>query len=113
VEHAHHPGVIKDAREVGDEERAGLRKQARDWLRADLERWRRLLEKGPDTTRPRVAEEMQYWQGNSDFAGVRGEQALAGLPPAERAEWQKLWQEVEALRQQAAAPPDKAAAPRP
>jgi serine/threonine protein kinase/tetratricopeptide (TPR) repeat protein len=113
AEQAHHPGVIKDAREVGDQERAGLRNQARDWLRADLERWRRLLEKGPDTTRPRVAEEMGHWQGDPDFAGVRGEQALAGLPPAERAEWQMLWREVEALRQRAARLPIQAALPRP
>jgi tetratricopeptide (TPR) repeat protein len=113
VEHAHHPGVLKDAGRLGNPERAGLRKQARAWLRADLERWRRLLEKGPDTTRPRTAEEMQLWQGDPDFDGVRGEQALAGLPAAERADWQKLWQEVEALRQRAAAPPNNAAAPRP
>jgi tetratricopeptide (TPR) repeat protein len=112
-EHAFHPGVLKDTGRLGDQERAGLRNQARGWLRADLERWRRLLDKGPDTTRPRVAEEMGYWQGQSDFAGVRGEQALALLPEAERVEWQKLWRDVEALRQQAAAPPDKAAAPRP
>jgi tetratricopeptide (TPR) repeat protein len=113
MEHAHHPGVLKDTGKWGEHERAGLRNQARDWLRADLERWRRLLEKGPDTTRPRVAEEMGYWQGNSDFAGVRGEQALAGLPEAERAEWQKLWREVEALRQRAARLSIQAALPRP
>jgi tetratricopeptide (TPR) repeat protein len=113
VEHAHHPGVIKDAREVGDQERDGLRNSARDWLRADLERWRRLLEQGPDTTRQVVAEQMGQWQWDPDLAGVRGEQALAGLPEAERAEWRKLWREVEALRQRAARPPDKAAAPRP
>jgi tetratricopeptide (TPR) repeat protein len=113
VEHAHHPGVLKDAGRLGDQERAGLRKQARGWLRADLERWRRLLEKGPGTTRSSTAEQMQQWLEDPDFAGVRGEQALAGLPTAERADWQKLWQEVEALRQRAAAPPNKAAAPRP
>jgi hypothetical protein len=44
---------------------------------------------------------------------VRGEQALDKLPPAERSDWQQLWKEVEALRQRAARPPDKAAAPRP
>jgi serine/threonine protein kinase/Tfp pilus assembly protein PilF len=113
MEHAHHPGVIKDAGRLGDQERAGLRKQAREWLRADLERWRRLLEKGPDTTRPRTAEEMQHWLEDPDFAGVRGEQALAGLPQAERSDWQQLWKEVESLRQRAARPLDKAAAPPP
>jgi serine/threonine protein kinase/Tfp pilus assembly protein PilF len=101
VEHAHHPGVIKDAGRLGDQERAGLRKQAREWLRADLKRWRRLLEKGPDTTRPRTAEEMQHWLEDSDLAGVRGVEALAKLPESERQAWQMLWSDVEAVRAKA------------
>jgi hypothetical protein len=32
---------------------------------------------------------------------VRGKEALAKLPKAERADWQKLWAEVEELRQRA------------
>jgi serine/threonine protein kinase/tetratricopeptide (TPR) repeat protein len=95
VEHAHHPGVIKDAGRLGDQERAGLRKQAREWLRTDLKRWRRLLEKGPDTTRPRTAEEMQDWLGDPHLAGVRGEKALANLPAEERPGWRQLWADVE------------------
>jgi hypothetical protein len=95
VEHAYHPGVIKDAGRLGDQERAGLRKQAREWLRAELERWRRVQEKGPDTTRPRTAEEMQDWLGDPDFAGVRGEKALANLPAEERPGWRQLWADVE------------------
>src|SRR5262249_19610307 len=91
VEHAYHPGVLKDAGRLGDQERAGLRKQAREWLRADLERWRRLLEKGPDTTRPRIADEMQDWLEDPDFTGVRGAESLARLPVSERQDWQKLW----------------------
>jgi hypothetical protein len=35
------------------------------------------------------------------IAGVRGD-ALAKLPEAERQEWQKLWDDVEALRKRAA-----------
>jgi RNA polymerase sigma-70 factor (ECF subfamily) len=95
VEHSHHPCVIKDAGTLGDQERAGLRKQAREWLRADLKRWCRLLEKGPDTTRPRTAVEMQDWLKDPDFAGVRGEKALANLPAEERPGWRQLWADVE------------------
>src|SRR5262249_736754 len=90
VEHAHHPGVIKDAARLSDQERAGLRKQAREWLRADLKRGRRLLGKGPATTRPRNGEEMEHWLRDSDFAGVRGVEALAKLPESERQAWQML-----------------------
>ncbi len=50
---------------------------------------------------------MQHWQQDKDFAGVRGPKALARLPEAERHEWQKLWQDVAALRQGAAAPASK------
>jgi tetratricopeptide (TPR) repeat protein len=106
-------GQGKDANVLGDEERARLRRQALDWLRADLQGWRRLLEKGPNTNRPAIAQQLKHWLVDTDFVGVRGEQALAGLPRAERADWQQLWKEVEALRQRAARPPDKAAAPRP
>jgi hypothetical protein len=44
---------------------------------------------------------MQRRQHDPDFAGVRGD-ALAELPEAERQEWQKLWDDVEALRKRAA-----------
>jgi hypothetical protein len=36
------------------------------------------------------------------LAGVRGPEALARLPEAERPEWQKLWEEVAALQKRAA-----------
>jgi Flp pilus assembly protein TadD len=106
-------GQGKDANTLGDKGRARLRQQALGWLRADLAAWRRLLEKGPAQNRPGAAQQLAHWLEDTDFAGVRGEQALANLPPAERAPWQQLWQEVEALRQRAAGPPGKAAAARP
>jgi hypothetical protein len=45
---------------------------------------------------------MQHWLQNDDFTGVRGAEALAKLPEAERQEWQKLWADAEVLRQRAA-----------
>ena len=44
---------------------------------------------------------MQHWLRDADFGGVRGPDALARLPAMERPAWQKLWEEVEALRQRA------------
>jgi hypothetical protein len=44
---------------------------------------------------------MQHWLQDADFTGVRGPKSLAQLPEAERKEWQKLWEEVEALRMRA------------
>jgi tetratricopeptide (TPR) repeat protein len=102
-------GQGQDAKSLGDKERAGLRRQALDWLQADLAAWRRLLEKESAKAGPAVMQQMQHWQDDADFAGVRGVEALGRLPAAERPDWQKLWQEVEDLRQRALAParPDK------
>jgi tetratricopeptide (TPR) repeat protein len=94
-------GQGKDAGTFDGKERAQLHRQALNWLSADLEAYRRLLEKEPDKARPAVRQRMQHWLQDNDFAGVRGEQALAGLPAAERLDWQKLWHEVEALQQRA------------
>jgi hypothetical protein len=44
---------------------------------------------------------MQEWQVDRDLVGVREAEALAKLPEAERADWEKFWQEVEELRQRA------------
>jgi hypothetical protein len=71
------------------------------------------MEKSADQAGPEIAREMQHWLQDSDLAGVRNAEALAKLPEAERKEWQKLWQEVEALRKRAAQPPKAASSARP
>jgi hypothetical protein len=91
-----------DAKPPNDHEQANLRRQALDWLQADLTAWRKLLEKDPARIRALVQQTMQHWQQDNDFAGVRGADALGRLPEAERLAWQKLWQEVEALGKSAA-----------
>jgi hypothetical protein len=90
-----------------------LRQQALDWLRADLKVYRQLMEKSADKAGPAVAQRMQHWLGDEDFAGVRGPESLGKLPEAERKEWQKLWEDVEALRQSAARQPTAASSARP
>jgi tetratricopeptide (TPR) repeat protein len=87
-------GEGKDASTLGDAERARLREQALAWLRKDLAAWRRLLEKEPEKARPVVDQQMRHWQQDPDFASVRGPEALARLPEAERPGWQKLWADV-------------------
>jgi serine/threonine-protein kinase len=106
-------GQGQDAGGLDAKERARLRRQALDWLRAELEATRRQLEKEPAEARPVVVQQMQHWLGDPDFAGVRGPDALGRLPEAERPAWEKLWREVEGLRQRAAGPPKTAAPARP
>jgi tetratricopeptide (TPR) repeat protein len=87
-------GRGQDAAGLDDAERARLRRQALDWLRADLTAWGQLLDKEPEQARPRVHRILRYWQWDGDFAGVRGD-GLAKLSEAERQPWQQLWADVE------------------
>jgi hypothetical protein len=102
-------GQGKDAKTLDDKERHRLRRQALDWLRAELEANRLLLEKDGSKAGPAVAGQMRHWQSDADLAGVRGPEALARLPEAERQPWQKLWNDVADLlkRTQEKAAPEK------
>lgn len=89
------------------ENRAAIRKQARDWLRADLETWAMLL-KGNAKAAPSVMQALRGVQTAADLAPVREEQQLAKLPPEEQEAWKMFWADVEKLRQQAEEePPSK------
>jgi serine/threonine protein kinase/Flp pilus assembly protein TadD len=86
-------GEGKDAIDLDEKERGRLRRQALDWLRADLEGWGRLLNKEPKRS-SLLVKTMRHWLDDQDFAGVRKPQALAKLPADERQAWQKLWADV-------------------
>jgi serine/threonine protein kinase/Tfp pilus assembly protein PilF len=86
-------GQGQDADKLDDKERTRLRRQALDWLRADLTAWGRRLEQAPGDA-PVAAEILQHWLEDTDFAAVRGPEALGKLPEAERQPWQKLWADV-------------------
>jgi hypothetical protein len=93
----------EDARAIDDAERARLRQQAFEWLRADLDCWRKLLEGDSADSRARVVKTLKHWQTDSDLAGVRDPAALglAKLPEPEREAWSKLWAEVGELIREA------------
>ncbi len=102
-------GLGPDASELDAKQRARLRRQALDWLWADVEAWRRLLTKDPEKAHPALFKLLRHWQDDPDLAGVRGRHGLAKLPEIERTKWERLWQEVEVLRQRASVPPTRAA----
>jgi hypothetical protein len=87
-------GQGKDADKLDDKERDRLRRQALDWLQADLEAKRLLLEKDASNAGSFILGEMRHWLADPDFTRVRGPEALAKLPDAERQLWQKLWNDV-------------------
>jgi tetratricopeptide (TPR) repeat protein/predicted Ser/Thr protein kinase len=80
---------------------ARLRRQALAWLRAYLTSQARELESGTPQDRARLQEVLLSWQTAPDLAGVRDAGALAALPAAERAGWEKLWADVAATRARA------------
>jgi tetratricopeptide (TPR) repeat protein len=90
-------GRGEDAGKLDDQERARLRKQAIDWLRADLALRTKQLERGQPADRADVARRMRHWQRDSDLAGIRDEDALANLPADERAAVTQLWADVAVL----------------
>ncbi len=103
-------GQGKDADQSDAKERVRLRRQALDWLRADLAAWGRLLEKEPDKAAPALTKTLEHWEQDTDLAGVCGPAALAKLPEAQRQDWQKLWNDVTDLlkrAQEKAAPNQK------
>ena len=102
-------GQGNDADKLDQAEKAQWRGRALEWLRADLAAWQKDLAKNTPEAHAAVRDKMQRWQVETDFAGVRGPDALAKLPEAERSAWQKLWNDVaDALkRAQAKATPEK------
>jgi serine/threonine-protein kinase len=102
-------GQGKDADQSDEMARTRLRRQALEWLHADLVAYRRLLEKDPDEARDAVLKKMQHWLQDPDFGCVRGPEALSRLPPEERAAWAALWASVAELlaRARELTPPNK------
>jgi formylglycine-generating enzyme required for sulfatase activity len=90
-------GQGNDAASLRLAERTRLRRQAHNWLRADLEHWTGTLQTGKPQARNPAMQKMRHWQQDPDLAGVRDKQALADLPEAERRTWEQLWADVAAL----------------
>lgn len=97
-------GQGKDDPPLGEQARTRWRRQALDWLRADLVYATKQWETGSPPLTTLVQQKLQIWQVNSDLAGVRDQAALAKLPHAEEEAWNKLWSQVDALLRQMRAP---------
>jgi tetratricopeptide (TPR) repeat protein len=96
-------GLGNDADKLDDAGRFRLRQQALDWLTAEFAAWNKVADK--PAAHPKVRQIMQHWQKDTDFADVRGADALAKLPAAERVAWQKMWADVAELLKRCEKPP--------
>jgi hypothetical protein len=85
---------------LDDKERARLRKQAVDWLRADFALRTKQMEAGKaDGATAQKA--LRHWQQDTDLAGIRDAAALAKLPADEQKAFIQLWSDVAALLKKA------------
>jgi tetratricopeptide (TPR) repeat protein len=92
--------------------RPALRKEALDWLAADLAAWRERVAADPAKYRTVVHSRMAHRLTDPDLGSVREPVELEKLPVEERADWVKHWAEVRDLRDATASPKD-APPPRP
>jgi serine/threonine-protein kinase len=83
-----------DAADLSASDRTRWRKQARDWLEADLAMWSQTLGNGSHSARILVRRLMVYWQTDLDLAGIREPGSLEKLTEEERKECVALWEAV-------------------
>jgi serine/threonine protein kinase/tetratricopeptide (TPR) repeat protein len=91
-------GQSRDAAGLGAAERARLRRQALQWLRADLALWTTQRAAGSPQARQAARARMHQWLSEPGLRGVREAPGLAGLPAGERRLWQAFWADVAAVR---------------
>ena len=77
-------GQGKDSPTPDEPTKAKLREQARQWLRAELDTWSKLIDTNPSA----IVMPLEHWKVDSDLAGIRGDQSINALPENERAPWQ-------------------------
>jgi tetratricopeptide (TPR) repeat protein len=82
---------------LDEKEKTRWRKQALDWLRADLGFWGRQAETGKPEAKALVTQQLQHWKIDTDLTGIREERAIRALPDEEQKACRALWAEVDAL----------------
>jgi serine/threonine-protein kinase len=94
-------GQGKDEPKLDEVTKARWRKQALEWLRADLASWTKSVETASPQAKALVIQALQHWKTNPDLSGLRDEPALAKLPADEQKACRAFWSEVDALLKKA------------
>ena len=74
-----------------------MRRQALDWLRAELSALSKLVAEGGDAGRDQAASTLNHWKRDSDLTCVREGESPVKLAEPEWDEWRRFWADVEAL----------------
>jgi hypothetical protein len=94
-------GTAEDAEEpTTQSDRPGLRRQARDWLQADLDVYAQQVKDGKAGLILLAEVRLAHWLADPDLAGIRDAKVIADFPEAEQAAWHKFWTEVGQLLKQ-------------
>jgi eukaryotic-like serine/threonine-protein kinase len=80
--------------------RVQLRKQALDWLEAELAVYSRLLENGKLRGRAGIPKRLGRWRIDLSLAGLRDEPALSALSDDERKVCRTFWANVDSVKEQ-------------
>jgi serine/threonine-protein kinase len=87
-------GLSQDSAGLDQQQRKRWREQARQWLRADLAAWNRLLAEGLTKSRDQVRQALPLWRFDSALSGLREPSELEKLSADERKDCLALWREV-------------------
>jgi eukaryotic-like serine/threonine-protein kinase len=93
-------GHAADTKDLPDQARQMLRRQALGWLHGDLAQYAKLAERDDPKTKDAVRQQLGHWQQDTDLVTVRDQEALDRLSDDERKEWRQLWDEVATLLKQ-------------
>jgi hypothetical protein len=88
-------GAGEDETPLTAEEKTRWRKQAVDWLKADLSHWSG--QPKSVATQAAVVRTLTHWKRDSDLAGIRHDAAIRGLSEDEQRACRALWAEVDQL----------------
>ena len=88
-------GQGKDDPSHDEAAKVKLRKQAREWLQAELSAWAKVIETGTAEMNAKVAPALQHWKEDTDLICIRDEKERAKLPDEERTALKTLWNDVD------------------
>jgi tetratricopeptide (TPR) repeat protein len=81
--------------------KARWRKQALDWLKADLTYWSKQAQTGKPEDQAEVGRTLRHWKYDFDLAGIRDEEGMKALAEDEQTACRALWAEVDEVLKQA------------
>jgi len=77
--------------------REASRRQALEWLQADLSVWRRLAAENVNEQRNRAARKLRHWRCDLDLTGIRDHDRVRQLGKSEQEVLGAFWEEVDAV----------------